>query len=206
MERREAFTLIELLIVVAIIGILAAIAVPNFLNAQTRAKIARAHGDLRALDTALQSYHIDRNVYPILGSWQLAHSLALQPLTTPITYIASVEALTDPFKTAALQGVFTTPPYHDDYLYSYYKLTGKGVTWADVAGVRPEESRDACVIWTVGPSQWLTSADWYMLLVQRGQIKEANDRIYRASNGLVSKGSIPRFIGDTRGTAATLNL
>jgi type II secretion system protein G len=63
MNGKEAFTLIELLIVVAIIAILAAIAVPNFLEAQVRSKCARAKTDMRTLKVALESYRVDTNKY-----------------------------------------------------------------------------------------------------------------------------------------------
>ncbi|MDX2176202.1 MAG: type II secretion system protein GspG [Candidatus Sumerlaeia bacterium] len=63
-QRSGAFTLIELLIVVAIIAILAAIAVPNFLEAQVRAKVSRVQSDLRSLATALEAYRVDFNRYP----------------------------------------------------------------------------------------------------------------------------------------------
>ena len=61
---RRAFTLIELLIVVAIIAILAAIAVPNFLEAQTRSKVSRSLADMRSIVTGIESYRVDNNSYP----------------------------------------------------------------------------------------------------------------------------------------------
>jgi type II secretion system protein G len=69
MEKKNfGFTLIELLIVVAIIAILAVIAIPNFLAAQTRSKVATNRADFRTLTTALESYYVDNNCYPM--EWQ----------------------------------------------------------------------------------------------------------------------------------------
>ncbi len=99
---RKAFTLIELLIVVAIIGILAAIAIPNFLNAQVRAKISRALADLRSINTAMEMYVIDYNgpirdpvEIGVVGGQGSGLDVWKQ-LTTPTAYIGS-SAFYDPF-------------------------------------------------------------------------------------------------------------
>ena len=84
----SAFTLIELLIVVAIIAILASIAVPNLLEAQTRSKVSRVKADLRTVATALEAYHGDYNVYP--PSTLVIPFRRLIPLTTPVAYIVTV--------------------------------------------------------------------------------------------------------------------
>ena len=61
--RRGGFTLIELMIVVAIIGILAAIAIPNFLRFQLKAKSSEGKTNLAAIRTAEESYFAEFGVY-----------------------------------------------------------------------------------------------------------------------------------------------
>ena len=60
----SGFTLIELLIVIAIILILIAIALPNFLEAQVRAKVTNATSEMRSLKIALVAYGLDHPFYP----------------------------------------------------------------------------------------------------------------------------------------------
>ena len=116
LKLRAAFSLIELLIVVAIIAILAAIAVPNFLDAHTRAKTSRAKSDLRTIALGLDAYALDHNRYPsMIGPVGLDEIYRGEPsktghnidrnwgwrtvppsLTTPVAYLSTY--FTDIFK------------------------------------------------------------------------------------------------------------
>lgn len=104
-RRLRAFTLIELLIVIAIILILIAIALPNFLEAQQRAKVARASADMRSISIALESYSLDWRKYPTMivpgfsgGIPPLAGSnlkwwYVPDSLTSPIAYLTDSNLL-----------------------------------------------------------------------------------------------------------------
>ena len=64
MRNRKGFTLIELLIVVAIIGILAAIAIPQFSSYRQKAFNTAANADLKNIKTGMEAFMADQSEYP----------------------------------------------------------------------------------------------------------------------------------------------
>lgn len=65
MNTYRGFTLVELLVVILIIGILAAVAVPRFSNSKDRAMVAQMKSDLRNLATMQEAYHVEHRVYTV---------------------------------------------------------------------------------------------------------------------------------------------
>jgi len=173
----RGFTLIELLIVVGIIAILSAIAVPNLLEAQTRSKVSRAKAELKTLAGALEAYHVDNRQYPpwiVHGESLNPTSRRLFPLSTPVAFITSV-----PFKDPFRDKIF--PHTYDSYDYvdaeSFAKnadpepsFRSRGAEWR-ISSAGPD-----CVNTYGGPA-YLNPSD-----------NPGHD--YDPTNGTISKGDI----------------
>lgn len=182
MSSKTAFTLIELLIVVAIIAILAAIAVPNFLEAQTRAKVARVKTDLRTVATGLESYRVDNNAYPLteetpgtapgspfqnIGAGFMAYA---GRLTTPIAY------MTGPFT-----DIFD-PRGPNGFGWNFYEYWSEPSCGFDIIDFTVSSGNAPMwVLWSWGPDR---GPDNFSLNLQT---------IYDPTNGTISAGNIYRF-------------
>lgn len=207
----HAFTLIELLIVVAIIAILAAIAVPNFLEAQTRAKVSRSKADMRSLATAIETYRIDWNVYPIASQWVSSSPDRPTPdnfnnrmygLTTPISYMTSLPA--DVF--TQLENVFpftagTQPTFeYEDKLTAVnseaptgivgYNIFSSVEAWNEYFGGNP----GAPVNWILLSSGPDKRNDFQQTgtPIASPAIQTGYNNHYDATNGTISRGDIIR--------------
>jgi prepilin-type N-terminal cleavage/methylation domain-containing protein len=199
-RKHHAFTLIELLIVVAIIAILAAIAVPNFLEAQMRSKVARMQSDMRTMATAIESYHVDNNKYPmdwiernlagVPGGerWEYSTLETFIPLTTPIAYLSSVESTRDVFQeqkpfNANLPGTF-------GYLLwiNYWPPASSPDVFNDGQAINREGIPMNWILASFGPDRESSA---------RNMGKPINlwpiTGAYDPTNGTISLGDIPRF-------------
>ena len=179
------FTLIELLIVIAIILILIAIALPNFLEAQIRARVTKAAGDLRSIGQALDAYYLDWGYYPAESESTWARHTpieedGLKKITTPTAYISEIPE--DPFPAKLVSGA------NPHELRKYY---GGGCVTEDypqrLAHVGP-----IYVTFSRGPSQ-LES----LRATQPNFRPYGGEMVsYAATNGTKSRGSLHYFSGE----------
>ncbi len=191
------FTLIELLVVIAIILILIAIALPNFLEAQVRAKVVRAEADMRTLGIAVESYYGDRKIYPYESVASLSHTPltdGFRWLTSPIAYLTELPL--DPF-------FLPHDPENTNHLQGpNYKF--HSTTPLPMGGITRFSNVDAYYIYSFGPNfdfdrggggdTWPFS----QLPNPCNYVNTTNLHSYSPTNGSRSLGDIFRFGGEYR--------
>ena len=135
MFRKRGFTLIELLIVIAVISILIGIALPRFRGMREEGLIAQAKGELRTLQTAVESYYIHNSAYPTTFP---------DDLETATPNIIGTTAPTDPFNTGTDYGWVESANGKYYVLYSVGPAaTGSATIGA--TGVVAEASSESCI-------------------------------------------------------------
>lgn len=143
MYRRKGFTIIELLIVIAVIAILVGIALPRFKGMQDEGKIAQAKGELRTLQSAVESYYIHQsNTYPTALSFLTGATITPNLLGNALP--------TDPFNGTSNYGYATNGSYYTAYSVG---TGGNGSVSVNSAGNITETNGASCIYVTNGNSR-----------------------------------------------------
>ncbi len=184
-KKTTAFTLIELLIVIAIVLILISIALPNFMDAQLRATVAKVKGELRSINTAMAIYHRDYGEYPSRQDFTRGAypsytddsvPMGLYSLTSPNRYMSAIPL--DPFRGR------WTPTYS---LNGLRKGSYKDISYA----------LETWVLYSFGPSTHLADE---LVIDPRAPLYHLDDGrpvfTYSPTNGTRSPGGIYVWGGD----------
>lgn len=179
----RGFTMVELTLVAIIILILISIALPNFLEAQIRAKVTAANGDMECLAQALEEYYIGYRAYPLNvvsklpegglsedGNPNLRGS-ALTVLTTPVVYLSALP-LDQFFPQGKQRELF-------DYI-NFVDLTGGPISKTSFRS----SGSAAYVLVSVGPNR---ESDTFAQKIPPVML------LYAPTNGTSSPGDIHRF-------------
>jgi len=138
---RKGFTIIELLIVIAVIAILVGIALPRFKGMQDEGRIAQAKGELRTLQSAVESYYIHQSsVYPS------ALSLLTGATITPNLLGSTLP--TDPFNGTNNYGYAVDAAAPNIKYYAIYSIgpgTGGSVSSVETNGLVHETNGSSCI-------------------------------------------------------------
>ncbi len=138
MKKKKGFTLIEIVMVIAVIGILLGLILPRFSGMQQEGNIAKAKAELRTLQAAIESYYGHNNgVYPTTGNFKKS----LEAATPNIVKTVPV----DPFNASSKAYVYKLSG--NKQYYVIYSVGPKGNGKASVAnsGTVSETNATSCI-------------------------------------------------------------
>ena len=134
--KTKGFTIVELLIVIVVIGILAAISLVAYTNIQSKARDSDRKSDIAAIKKALELYYIDNGTYPsssgsttINGSWTTSADASWDNLSSQLVpnYMSALPK--DP-----RSGSSANPAIYSGFNYDYIRLTNG---WCNTSGSKP---------------------------------------------------------------------